>query len=128
MRTVNEIIIDAKDGKVPTHEECFWAMLALSGRLHFTWNDLKNIAEAYECLEGVQNEEEEKKVKKKLFLRLHMHARNTSIIWNERTKFGNIDPQVWLGDMGNPFNPETIKFHDMAKKILDKAIAKQQEK
>lgn len=31
MRTLYEIINDAKDGNMPTHEECYWAMLCYDG-------------------------------------------------------------------------------------------------
>jgi len=128
MRTTNEIIIDAKDGKIPSHEECFWAMLALSGRLHFTYGDLKAIAEAYEATKANIDKAESDKAQKQLQLRLHMHATSASKIWKERASFGNMDPQVWLGDMGNPFDPKTAKFHDAAKKILENAINKTKQK
>lgn len=127
MRTINEIIIDAKDGKIPSHEECFWTMLALSGRLHFTTDSLKSIGEAFEKTNIAQTDVEAKKADFNLRFRIRMCAKDASMIWNERLKFGNMDPQVWLGDMGNPFDPNTIKFHDAAKVILEKAMKKVKE-
>ena len=40
--------MDASDGVLPSHEECFFAMLALRSKMHFYHRDLMAIAEAYE--------------------------------------------------------------------------------
>lgn len=121
MRTTNEIVADAKDGKIPTHEECFWAMLALSGRMHFFVRDLEAIGEALDT--QVLNGEDPTKRNNKILLRCAVHIGTQQKVRKTRIDFGNKSPQEWLGDSGNPFHPDTIKFMDMGKKLLDNAMA-----
>jgi hypothetical protein len=43
MRTLIEIIEAAKDGNKPTHDECYFAMLAIDALSTFTTRDLRNV-------------------------------------------------------------------------------------
>jgi hypothetical protein len=112
MRSIAAIVSDAKDGIVPSHEECFWVMLALSGMLHFSRSTMESIAKSFK--------EDDKRVVFTAKLHLTSHERT----FKERYDWLKADPQIWLGDTGNPFHPETKKFHEMAQKIADKALKK----
>jgi hypothetical protein len=41
MRTLYEIIEDAKAGNMPTHEECYWAMLCFNALLNMDHTRLR---------------------------------------------------------------------------------------
>lgn len=109
MRSIAAIVSEAKDGKVPSHEECFWVMLALSGMLHFSRRELGDIAE---CIGD----------DKRLLFNVKLRLKDYETTFGKGHKWLNMDPQKWLGDSGNPFHPDTKAFHDMAQKILDNAI------
>lgn len=57
MRTLGEIVNAANDGQVPSHEECFWALLALD-RLKKSAQFLKELAEDPKILVGGQLDRE----------------------------------------------------------------------
>lgn len=44
MRTLFDIVEGAKDGIKPSHDECYYAMLALDALLHFDHQDLRRLA------------------------------------------------------------------------------------
>lgn len=47
MRKLVEIIESAKDGQMPTHEECYYAMLALSALHYFDHHALSELDEKH---------------------------------------------------------------------------------
>lgn len=108
MRTTVEIVADAKDGEVPSHEECFWAMLALSGKLHFANRDLERV---------IENKEEPKKLK----FMMDIMYKDVESLRIDHYNFLKKSPIEWLGDSGNPFSESTKKFREMGKKIIKNA-------
>jgi|GEM_PF-3544846 hypothetical protein len=107
-RDICSIVADAKDGKIPSHEECFWTMLALSSMLHFSRRTLESIAEKLDD-------------EKKLQLTCKIHLRSLDSVHDERFKWMKAIPQEWLGAMGNPFSEENKVFRDMGYKIIKNA-------
>jgi hypothetical protein len=114
MRNLIDIVVDAKDGVIPTHEECYYAMLALSGKLHFVQKDLEAIAEAVET-------KEEKRILMTTRIRT---AGGRAKVADSHFKFLKMEPTKWLGESGNPFSEQSKNFRDMGKKILEKAGVK----
>ena len=106
MRTLFEIIEGAKDGAMPTHEECYWAMLALSALKHFDGMDLMAIYEAAE--EG----------KSSLMLRAKSGYTES---WNRFKRALDKSPQEWVGPNNDPANPEYQKMRALAFKVAEKA-------
>lgn len=115
MRTVNQIILDAKDGKIPSHEECYYTMLAINSRLHFYHRDLMAIAESYE--KG-----------KVTGIAVGLRAGSTDKLMEERMKFSKSDPLKWLGESGDPFSKKHKMWQDLANKILENALKRNEEK
>lgn len=107
-RDICSIVADAKDGKIPSHEECFWTMLALSGMLHFSRRSL-------ECIAEKMGDD------KKLLTACTIHLGSMECVNEERFKWMKTNPQVWLGEMGNPFSKENKAFRDMGKQIIKNA-------
>ncbi len=112
MRMLCEIVADAKDGVVPTHEECFWAMLALSGKLHFANRTAIAISEK---IDGGED--------RKILLSVKIHLRSEKNVREDHFNFLRKDPKEWLGDSGNPFTEESKKWMEMGKAIIEKATA-----
>lgn len=108
MRQICEIIADAKEGKVPTHEECFWTMLALSGKLHFVTRDLEAIGETLDK-------------KKSLELTAAIRVGSQEKVLKDKFDFLKKDPVLWLGNSGNPFTEEYKAWYEMGKNIIEKA-------
>jgi hypothetical protein len=105
MRTLFDIVEGAKDGDKPSHDECYYAMLALDALLHFDHMELMNIHKAAE--EG----------KPSLVLRASM-AYSESF---RRSKLAHAKPpQEWLGGQV-PENPEYQRFRKIAFKVAEKA-------
>lgn len=111
MRTLLEIIESAKDGQMPTHEECYWAMLALSGLHYFDHSALIN------------------------FIKLNGVARNTKLVMefqaNEslhrfQMALGK-SPKDFVGPKDDPANPAYQRFRAWGKRLIDK-IEKDNEK
>lgn len=107
-RDICSIVADAKDGKIPSHEECFWTMLALSSMLHFSRRKIESIAE-------------ELGDDRKLRLACIINLRSIDHVNEERFKWMKTNPQEWLGEMGNPFSKENKAFRDMGKQIIKNA-------
>ena len=113
MRTTAEIVSDAKDGIMPSHEECFWAMLALSGKLHFAQKDLEAI--------GKEMEENRGKPRPMGIL---LRCPSKSEVFSSHHKFLNKDPKEWLGKSGDPFSAENQEIRKIGKKLINKAAGK----
>lgn len=110
MRNIAEIISDAKDGIVPNHEECFWTMLALSGKLHFAMRDLEAIGEAL----TLYNDN-----KLRLFCELRVKSKES--VFTDKFHFHKLDPKKYVGNSHNPFSEECRQWRDMGKKIIENA-------
>jgi hypothetical protein len=107
-RMICSIVADAKDGKIPSHEECFWTMLALSSMFHFARRDLESIAEAMDKGKNLERVCE-------------MHLSGTNGVRETYYKWMRSTPKKWLGDSGNPFSEESKKWRDMGRKIIKNA-------
>lgn len=109
MRKINEILSDATQGNIPSHEECYYTLLALRSKLHFYHRDLMAIAEAYE------------KGKVKGFA-VSLRANDRETVMKDRIDFSNLTPLEFLGESGNPFTEENKMWRDMGDKIYKKAM------
>ena len=104
MRTLYEIIDSAKSGDMPTHEECYYAMLVYE--FMFTMDHIR-------LREELLAENRPPEMIRKLF------AENSFRMYK-----GALDksPKEYLGWNDNPANPEYQKRRKIGEKILDKAI------
>jgi len=101
MRKLMDILEDAKDGNLPTYEECFWSMLSLETlRLH-EFISLKNAVED-EC-----NTEELMKKHKESFKRT-----NDAF---------HMEPKEYIGWNNDPSNPEYQASRRIVKLIFKNA-------
>ncbi len=107
MRTLFEIIESAKDGYMPTHEECYWAMLAFSSMLNIDHNNYFN--------ELMNNKPTPDFIKKN-------KARNSHLMYHNAL---NVSPKDWLGSFGDPSNSEYQRFRTVSKKVWDNIVVKQ---
>jgi len=102
--TLSEISEDAKDGNMPTHEECYWAMLCfnilLNGDHHKLLEELLKDKRAPEFLRKMKADNS------------HNAYRNAL----------NKSPKDWLGPNWDPSNPEYQRFRKIGNKIADKFI------
>lgn len=102
MRTLLEIIDSAKSGQMPSHEECYYAMLALSALHYFDHHVLSELDEK------------------------HRQAWWINLQINESFgRFKNAldkSPKDWIGWNNDPANPEYQKQRKIGKKILDKVL------
>jgi hypothetical protein len=103
MRTLLEILESAKDGCRPSHEECYWAMLALDGLLHFDAHALHRLAHEPGSLFNtptVQSTES-----------FHRHKRAFAT-----------NPKQYVGWENSPSNPAYLArrraFQQLAKRVL----------
>jgi hypothetical protein len=108
MRTYLEIIIDAKDGKVPTHEECYFALLMADSRSHFLERDLQAIEEAFE------------KSDMKGTFSAKLRSKN---VRETGFKFRKLNPLKYLGN-DHPWSKKTKNFRNIGQKILEKLAIK----
>lgn len=108
MRSICEIIADAKEGKIPTHEECYWTMLALSSMRHFSNRTLESLAESMDK-------------NKNLILSCGIHLKSQEYLYDLHFKQVKSDPKEWLGAAGNPFSEENKKWRDLGRTIIKNA-------
>jgi len=105
MRTLLEIIEAAKDGEKPTHDECYWAMLALDALSTFDQKTIRDLAA------------DPPSAVVKVFGRAHVHEESF-----KRMKTAlNTDPQKWVGPNHDPSNPDVQKRRALAKAVFKKA-------
>jgi hypothetical protein len=109
MKTLFEIIESAKDGNMPTQEECYYAMLCLDAIGGIDHRQLQQ-----ELFAEKQAPEPIRKMK----------AKNSFDMWHNAL---NKSPKDYLGWNNDPANPEYQKIRKLALNIFDK-IAKQAEK
>lgn len=109
MRKLFEIIEDLKSGKKPSHDECYWAVLAL---------------DALSTLDG--------SAIRRLAKRVEAHGEKTLADldrneWFRRWKDAlHKDPKTYLGPNHDPSNPEYQKRRQAALKLYNK-VAKELE-
>ncbi len=103
VRTLFEIIDAAKDGEMPTHEECYWAMLAFDALMYFDHHDMQNLVERPQNVLNNPKSYYEKQ------FRRHKTALNTS-------------PKDWVGPNNDPSNPAYQSFRNVGKKLIDKVL------
>lgn len=104
MRTLYEIINDAKDGKMPTHEECYYGMLAYESLLNFDHTKLRT--------EMTSDKPTSPIIKK-------MISENSFAMYK-----GALDksPQAWLGTNHDPINKGYQEMRKLGNKLFDKAV------
>ena len=107
MRKAIDIIIDAKDGKMPSHEECYYTLLALASNSHFLERSLIEIEEAFLSSD-----------KKGVFVS-KMQANG---IRKRQKQFRDQDPLLYLGAWHDPLNESGKPFREMADRIFKKII------
>lgn len=105
MRTLLEIIDCAKDGQMPTHEECYWAMLALNGLHYFDQSFLFRLGK-----------KERDAGETKLFGACFWEKESIKI---SQTAF-NKSPQDFVGPNDDPSNPEFQSRRKIGLKIFEK--------
>lgn len=102
MRTLLEIIDSAKDGQMPSHEECYYAMLALSALHYFDHHALSELDKD------------------------HRQAWWINLQINESFgRFKNAldkSPKDWIGWNEDPANPEYQKRRNIGKKLVNKVL------
>ena len=107
MRTLNEIIESAKDGNMPSHEECYWAMLCYNSMFNIDHRQLREALLAEKLApEFIRN------LKAETSFKMYKNALNKS-------------PKEFMGPSNDPNNPEYQKFRTMGNKIIDKIINKE---
>ena len=97
MRNLLEIVEGAKEGKMPTHEECYWAMLALSHLQWFESHDLRQVIVGRDDIKA-------KMIGDEAFRR-------------RKIAFGK-PPKEWVGWSNDPSNPEYQRLRKTAFKVL----------
>ncbi len=110
MRTLEEIIDSAKNGEMPTHEECYYAMLVYEAMFNIDHRHLREVL--------LSNKPQTKITKTINKLR----AENSFNMYKGAL---NKPPKEWLGWHNDPTNPNYQKmrkitleiFHKIAKKI-----------
>jgi len=101
MRILFEIIDSAKGGQKPSHEECYWAMLALDALHTFDSMSLHRLVE-YPNFKFITPEYEFEESWKRAKIAL------------------NKSPKEWVGPNNDPANPDYQKMRKIGLKILDK--------
>ena len=104
-KTLFEIIEEAKDGSMPTHEECYWSMLVLDSLLTFSQNDLRLVKQHPKHIDFVLKE-------------------GFNRVKNAIDKI----PKEFIGCENDPSNPEYQKFRKLALNLFDKALKATQPK
>ena len=107
MRTLSEIIDSAKDGNMPTHEECYWAMLCFNALLNDDHRRLREELLAEKPTPG------------------YIRATKANNSFNAYKSALNKSPKEWLGPNHDPSNPEYQKYRKMGNKIINKFITKE---
>lgn len=121
MRRLVDILVDASEGKIPTHEECYWALLMLRSVNHFQGRDLESIKESHDQYIAEPSDKN-----------LRSFSLNTGIRLSKLSERSHkrmmTDPITYLGDSGNPFTEENKVWRDLGDKILEKALKRINEK
>lgn len=104
MRILDEIIESAKDGHMPTHEECYWAMLAYESMLNIEHRQLgEALLPKREVPEFIRREQ----------------ANNSFNMYKNAL---NKSPKDFMGPNNDPRSPAYQKMRQMGKQLLDKFL------
>jgi hypothetical protein len=107
MRTLSEIIESAKDNNMPSHEECYWAMLCYEAMLNTDHRALREV-----LLKEKPMQEFIRKLKAETSFKMYKNALNKP-------------PRDFLGPSNDPCNPEYQRFRAIGEKIFYKFIPKE---
>lgn len=102
MRTLFEIVESAKDGDMPTHEECLYGMLAYEFLMNM---DHRNLREA--LLSGKELPKVLRELKVENSFKTYKSALNSS-------------PKEWLGWDKDPANPDYQMFRETVKAVWER--------
>lgn len=104
MRTLSEIIEEAKSGGKPAHEECYYALLAYEALMTMCQRSLMDAAHKEDRAPAFR-----KLLSEKMF----------------NTYKGALDrpPRAWLGWNNDPANPEYQRRREIGLKLVDKFFA-----
>ena len=105
MRTLYEIINSAKDGDMPTHEECYWAMLCYEAMLYFDHTNLRDALMKEPAPDFIR------KMKAENSFNMYKMALDKS-------------PKDWIGTNNDPSNPEYQKRRKISNAIFEKVASK----
>jgi len=108
MRTLSEIIESAKDGNMPTHEECYWAMLAVNAVAFLDHRALNELANRPSKLLSPKFQWEES------FRR-----------WKSAL---NRDPKSYVGWNNDPSNSDYQKMRSASLRLMNKIMDNQSKK
>jgi hypothetical protein len=100
MRTLDEIIESAKDGNMPTHEECYWAMLVYESMLNIDHQQLQEALLPKRVPEFIRKE------KANNSFNMYKNALNKS-------------PKEFMGPNNDPSSAAYQKMRQMGKRILE---------
>jgi hypothetical protein len=104
MRTLYEIAEDAKDGNMPSREECYWAMLCFIVLLNSDHTKL---------IETLLSDKPSPEFIRKMKADNSYNAYRTAL---------NKSPKDYLGPNWDPSNPEYQRFRKIGNKIVNKFI------
>jgi hypothetical protein len=110
MRTLNEIIIDIKEGKQVEYEEARLGCLVFCNLLFFAEGDVQHLLSENKLVRTIT--ETEYKDQPGRMGKRHITALHKS-------------PEEWLGNH-HPDDPDQKRFMEMGNKILDKVIREQE--
>jgi hypothetical protein len=99
MRTLYEIIESAKSGEMPTHDECYWSVLALDALGTFDRMSFHRLVEG-KIPAMVEYEESFNRIKRAL----------------------NVSPKDWVGPNNDPSNVDYQKRRRVSMKIYQMAM------
>jgi hypothetical protein len=101
---------------MPSHEECYYTMLALAARLHFWQQDLLRVGETFEKHPAGASGN--------VAAALRGHA-SPERVCKDYKGFLQADPKTWLGPGHDPMTPEGKAFHALALRLLEKVERQQ---
>jgi hypothetical protein len=99
MRTLGEILTTAESGELPTHDECYWALVAMAK------------LEAFDSSDTTRNLAVESPVARQ------MRAEES---FKRRKRAYASDPKAWLGPEHDPTRPEVQERRQAALRLFEK--------
>ena len=105
MRTLSEILVSAKNGTKPTHEECYWSMLVLDALNHFNYSALERLTQNTNELFDADFQLEE--------------------AFNREKAALDTCPKKWIGWSNDPANSAYQRERQVALKVFDKVLGRE---